>query len=304
MSAVVRLVGAAVWLFMVAAAACVFVYFALSIAPGNSDCGSSPPALSDWISAAAQGDLGFSDGIDCGDRVAAMLYRRAPKTVVLLGWALAVVMTLSTLLVWSWRAYRGTWSTRISRSAAYLFSAAPVFILAHWLIEAVNTGVYVTLGELSAPSWFPLPVISSPTEFGWVRLLCAGTVLAVGSGAMIRTARTLEAETDRLMKSEAVLFARGHGFGPWKVVGPALVGPVLALLRSRVLSFFGGAVIVERIFVTGGIGQLTWDAARSRDWHALLGATLVWSAAYAVFVLVSEGVLALVDPRFRRPEAS
>ena len=141
-------------------------------------------------------------------------------------------------------------------------------------------------------------------DFGWVRMLCAGTVLAVGSGVLVRTARGLFFEVDDILRSESVLFARGQGFGAWRVVGPAIAGPALAVFRSRLLSLFGGAVIVEQIFLTGGIGQLTWDAALTRDWHALLGVTLVWSVVYATSAMLGDAALWAFDPRYRKPEAA
>ena len=147
MSGVGRLVGSAVWLAAVAAAACGSVYLVFSLAPGASACESRPPGLLSWAVNVLQGDFGLSDGVDCGDRVAAMLWRRVPKTMVVLGWAFVVLVPASGFLAWMWRRYRGTWWATLSQFAVYVASAAPVFIVAHWMIEGVNQGNHLGPGR-------------------------------------------------------------------------------------------------------------------------------------------------------------
>jgi len=56
---------------------------------------------------------------------------------------------------------------------------------------------------------------------------------------------------------------------------------------------------VEEVFAWPGLGRLLIFAVQNRDLPLIQAATLVIAAAYAVSNLVSDIVIALLDPRVR-----
>ena len=292
-SPVKRLAAQAAWLFTVAALASIAVYVVIASAPGAP---ADLPHLSRWILGALTGDLGVSTQYRVGAEVSGLVAEAAWLSIGIVGLALCFALGASGCLAWLWSGRQHPRWAAVTRAATYIVSASPAFLLAYWVLIGLNGSVAWGLGQgwWDRPSWFPVPI-----GVGGLRYVLAAAVLAVGSGVLMETARGLSAELDRLLGADFILFARAAGRPLWRHVVPNLVAPVASLAVNRLISLFGGAVVVEVIFNVPGLGRLTWDAALLRDASVLLGATAVWAVLYAGARVVSEAVVVFVDPRTR-----
>ena len=61
----------------------------------------------------------------------------------------------------------------------------------------------------------------------------------------------------------------------------------------------GGVIVVEVIFAWPGLGRLTLDAVRARDYPVVQGAVLLVAALFLLVNLVVDLLYAAVDPRIR-----
>jgi peptide/nickel transport system permease protein len=59
----------------------------------------------------------------------------------------------------------------------------------------------------------------------------------------------------------------------------------------------GGSILVETVFSWPGVGRLAFEALLARDYNLLLGVFIVTSAMAVAINLVTDIVVALVDPR-------
>ena len=69
---------------------------------------------------------------------------------------------------------------------------------------------------------------------------------------------------------------------------------VLGVLTPRLL---GGAVVTETIFAWPGLGRLAVEAAVTRDYPVILGATLLVSALVVLSNLITDLLYVVIDPR-------
>jgi peptide/nickel transport system permease protein len=125
--------------------------------------------------------------------------------------------------------------------------------------------------------------------------------LVLGSFALpLRLARdgTLEAAAQ-----EFVLGARSRGLPEWRVIGRhALrhaVLPVLTLMGMLLPLLLSGALVVEVVFSWPGLGQVTFQAIRARDYPVVQATALLSAAMVVVGSLMADLMTALVDPRVR-----
>ena len=294
--ALLRLVSQAAWLFAVAGLATSAVYVVLALAPGAPE---DLPGIGTWGLGVLGGHLGTSSRYRVGADVSALVANAASASAIVVSLALLIALGGAAVLAGIWSSRRRSMVAMGTRGLVYLVSASPAFLLAYWLLVAVNGTVAqgVQSGWWDRPAWFPVPLAAGSVSYG-----LAAVVLAVGSGVLMETARGLTAELDRLLKADFVLFARAAGRPLWRHLVPSLVGPVASLAVNRLIAIFGGAVIVEVIFNVPGLGRLTWDAALLRDAQVLLGATVVWAVLFAFARLLAEALVIFVDPRRRRSQ--
>ncbi|MEL7371578.1 MAG: ABC transporter permease [Myxococcota bacterium] len=294
MSAIVRLLSHAGWLFAVAGLATCAVYGMLVGAPGAPD---DLPSLGAWVGALFVGDLGFSSRYRTGAPVFELVLSAASESAAVVVLALVCALLGAAVLAWLWSSDRRPTTGAVARPLVYVLSASPAFLLAYWTVLFINgsTAAGMDAGWWTRPAWFPVPL-----SVGALRYLLAAVVLAVGSGVLMEAARGLSAELDRMLGADFILFARASGRPLWRHVAPNLVGPVATLAVNRLIAIFGGSVVVEVIFNVPGLGRLTWDAALLRDAPVLLGTTAVWAVLYATARLLAEISSVLADPRLRR----
>jgi len=85
----------------------------------------------------------------------------------------------------------------------------------------------------------------------------------------------------------------------WKhALRNALINPLTA--STLILtSFLTGSIVVEQIFVWPGMGSMAIVAVNNNDFPILQGTVLLFALMYVVFILITDLLYAVVDPRIR-----
>ncbi|MFN8722971.1 MAG: ABC transporter permease [Rhodospirillales bacterium] len=178
---------------------------------------------------------------------------------------------------------------------AYVGTAMPEFVTATLLIVFLagpNSGVFPA-GGFVAP-WESVP--------GFV----AHVALPAGTLALILTAhiaRQVRSEMSDVLGSDYVRAARLKGL-PERIVvrRHALrnsLAPAVAVISLDIGYLLGGIIVVEEIFAWPGLGRLLMYALENRDLPVIQGVTLILAMVYALSNLLSDLVIAALDPRVR-----
>lgn len=288
-----RLVGRALWLVAVTVLASSVVYVIVARAPGSER---NLPSFSSWATRVVGGDLGQSESYRVGADVTGLVGEAAAESIFVVGLALLMSMSLGAAVAATWHLRGRPAVARTSRGLTYLVSASPAFLLAYWVQLGVNASVQrlIRRGIIEPPIWYPVP-----SDEGWIRYALAAAVLAVGSGMLMESARSIHAEVERVLDMDFILFARAGGRPLAAHLIPNLISPLASLTLNRLTALFGGAVVIEVVFNVPGLGRLTWDAGLARDAPLLLAAALVWSILYGFARLFAAAVPPIFDPRAR-----
>ncbi|MBS1537399.1 MAG: ABC transporter permease subunit [Bacteroidetes bacterium] len=75
--------------------------------------------------------------------------------------------------------------------------------------------------------------------------------------------------------------------------------PVAANFGHLIGIFLAGSYLIERVFNIQGIGKLSFEAALSRDYSILFTFTVIYTVLSLIGSLLSDVILATVDPRIR-----
>jgi len=218
--------------------------------------------------------------------IAELLRERLPATAELAGAALGVTLVLALPLGIIAAVRRDTpWDY-----GATGFSLLGVSIPNFWLGPVLILVFSLWLG------WFP---VSGREGAGSVVLpaVTLGTAMAAILSRMVRSS-LLE-----VLGEDYIRTARAKGLGFRAVVlrhalGNALL-PIITLLGLQLGVLLAGAVITETVFAWPGIGLLTVEAIKQRDYPVVQACVLVISLTYVVVNLLTDLVYGWVDPRIR-----
>src|SRR5207244_4851266 len=78
---------------------------------------------------------------------------------------------------------------------------------------------------------------------------------------------------------------------------------VLALvtaLGTQIAFLVSGAVVIEQVFAWPGMGRMTFDAARSKDYPIVMAVVVIASMILLASYIVRDVAYGIVDPRVRR----
>jgi ABC-type dipeptide/oligopeptide/nickel transport systems, permease components len=116
-------------------------------------------------------------------------------------------------------------------------------------------------------------------------------------------ARMVRASMLEVMGETYIRSARAFGLTQRKVVfGYALrvaILPTITLIGMGFGGLISSTVFAEIIFARPGIGKLIFDAVMARNFPIVQGGVIVATALYIVVVLISDLVIAWLDPRVR-----
>jgi len=190
---------------------------------------------------------------------------------------------------------RGTVVDLIVGLFAYVGTALPEFVTATLLLVFLAGP---DRGFLPAGGFVPL------ADGFWAAF--SHVVLPAATLSLILTAhiaRQVRSEMSDVLASDYVRAARLKGLSERRVVfHHALrnaMAPAVAVISLDVGYLLGGILVVEEVFAWPGLGRLMIYALQNRDLPVIQAATLVLAFTYAISNLVSDLVIAKLDPRVR-----
>lgn len=236
-----------------------------------------------------RGDMGVD--VFTGRAVTTIVMEALPYTLALITvsivWAVAIGIPLGAYSA----IRRNTWIDRITGILSVGTISIPAFVMALY-------------GVLVFAVWLRwLPAIGAGEGFAdQVRHLIL-PAFAVGVSWVGYIARIVRASMLEVMGETHVKMARAFGLRERRIViGYVLriaVLPAVTLLGTGVAHLFSAAVFVEVIFARPGIGALIVSAVNERNYPIVLGAVLITTIIIVLATLISDLVIAWLDPRQR-----
>lgn len=246
-----------------------------------------------WIGSILSGDWGMSMrlSVPVGGLIAEAFWRSAALAVAALVTVTLIAIPMGVVAALR----RGTVTDLLISVFAYLGTAVPEFVTATLLL------VFMAAPERG---WFPAggftPFGESPGGFLYHMVLPALTLSLILTAHIARQVRS---EMSDVLASDYVRAARLKGLSEFTVVRRHALrnamAPAVAVISLDVGYLLGGIIVVEEVFAWPGLGRLIIYALQNRDLPVIQAATLVLAAVYALSNLVSDLVIASLDPRVR-----
>jgi oligopeptide transport system permease protein len=220
-----------------------------------------------------------------GLTVDSVIERSLPVTGALVALAALVAVPAGLALGLFGALRRRTPLDGVATAVSTLLLVVPVFFVA-WV-----------LSRYPALQWHWVPL-------GWgsweARLLPVLTLALAPAGYVARLVRASVVET---LGEDYVRTARAKGLRRDRIVVVHVLRnslvPVLSAVVPMLALLITGAFFVEEYFGVPGASQAFLDAARVRDFPMVMGLTVVLAAIVFALNLVTDVVIAILDPRVR-----
>ncbi|WP_347265548.1 ABC transporter permease [Roseococcus pinisoli] len=241
-------------------------------------------------------DLGFSFRQNMP--VLELIMSRLPATLLLMLAALAIAVTLGSLIGVVAATRVRSWVDTLLSGFVLLTYAVPTF----WLGLMAIVLFSAVLGWL--PSGGMYTVGAGLTGFALVGDVLAHLLLpalTLSTFYLAVYARLVRSSMLELYGADFIRTARAKGAGEWRITlvhafRNALL-PMVTMLAYQSASMLSGAVLVETVFSWPGLGRLAFEAIRTRDLNLLLGILFFSSVVVVLVNLLVDLVYVLIDPR-------
>ncbi len=179
--------------------------------------------------------------------------------------------------------------------------ATPGFLLALVLMYICYAKLGIQVGGLFSPDFAPLPMSWAKfldlLKHIWLPVL----ILALGGTAnLIRTMRATMLDE---LRKPYVTVARSKGLSEFKLILQypvrIAINPILSTFGWLLVWFFSGGTVVEIVLNLDTAGPVLWRALINQDMYTAGAYILIIGVLTAVGSLVSDLLLAAVDPRIR-----
>ena len=256
-----------------------------------------------YLKQLARGDLGYSYRFSGGKSVVDVLTENFRWTLLLVGTSLLLALLIGSALgIWS-ALRRGDPLDLGLLSGIYVLRSIPPFWIALLLIPVFAIQLKI------------LPVgdsYSVPRLEGWENVKDvarhAAMPVFVMTLAYIPTAFSImRASMFGIMESDYIRTARAKGV---PIIGVVLkhgvrnaLLPVLTSIVVDLGQLLGGVTVIEAVFNYRGIGNMMFEAVKSRDYPLLQGGFLLFTVTILVLNIITEFIYPYLDPRLRRAAA-
>ncbi len=227
-------------------------------------------------------DLGRS--IILNEDVSTVLAQRLKNTLELTVSALFLSYLIGIMFGVLAAVKRNTWFDYSSMGLAIVGVSIPQFWLGFLLISLFS----VRLG------WFPIAGYGSFRHL----ILPALTLSLAGAAEVARMTRSSVLE---VIGQDYIQTAKAKGLHETVVVFKhalrnALI-PIVTLLGLRIGWLFGGAVVIEIVFLRPGVGRMLVDGIYMRDFPVVQGITLMLAVTVILGNLMADMLYAVINPK-------
>jgi peptide/nickel transport system permease protein len=247
-----------------------------------------------WLGNFVQGDFGkiyFSGGTE---EVSDHLKQAMPRSLLLMVYTqiLSLVIAVPLGVISAYKA--GRRADKIISNSLFALSSVPNFAIA--LLLVIFVGVKF--------AWLPTLGYVPIAEGYWEHLKhMIMPVISLSLGLIATYTRLLRADMIAALREDYVTMAASKGLSDRRILWRHVLRPSsMTLLTSAALSMgalIGGAIVIESIFATYGIGFEVFAAIGGRQYIALQSTVAVIALFYVFFNLVVDVGSGFVDPRTR-----
>jgi len=252
-----------------------------------------PAQYLSWISGLLTGDFGTSyiSRAPIGPQIMARAQVTAWLATLSLILSVLVAIPIGVLAATRRRKASGT----VLSAAAVIGIAVPSFILALILI----TTFAVRLGWLPSGGW----VAPSESPIGFAKSIVM-PVVTLGLVQAALLSRYVRSATLEVLNQDYMRTARAKGLTARQAylrhgMRNTLI-PILTVLGLMVAALLVDTIIVEKVFVVPGLGDLLLTGATNRDQLMVQGIVMVIVTVVLVVNLIVDMLYVVVDPRLRR----
>ena len=247
----------------------------------------------EWLFNLLQGDLGMSLRLSLP--VSEVVGAAFGNSALLAVTALLTVTVVAVPIGMIAAVRRGTRADLGISLMAYVGTAMPEFVTATLLLV-----IFAAPGNPLLPAGGFIPPAESVAGFFQHVILPAG---ALGLILTAHIARQVRSEMSDVLSSDYIRAARLKGLRERRVIRrhalPNSLAPAVAVISLDVGYLLGGIIVVEEIFAWPGLGRLLILALENRDLPVIQAITLLLAMVYALSNLLSDLVIAALDPRVR-----
>lgn len=251
-----------------------------------------PVRYADWVGNAVRGDLGTSF---VGNRsVTDTVLEALPPTlsIILISLALTIVGALALGVV------SALWPQGVVDKLCTLIASASLAMPPMWLALLLVSFVAVSWAWLPALGY--VPFAESPWQWFTHLILPAITISGIAMGEIGRQLRgSLRDEVEK----DYVLAARARGLSTRRIILKHAMKnaaiPVVTVLGVRLGQVLGTTVLVEKIFVIPGIGNLAFNSVQGGDMPTVLGVVIVATLVVLLLNLLVDLSYFYFNPRLR-----
>jgi len=249
-----------------------------------------------WLAHLLSGDFGRS--FLYKRPVIEMIQASLPNTLLLAGLALTLTVVVGVPLGIIAARFRGSWLDQVIRVVGVMGHAIPAFWfgLLFILILSVQFRLFPVGGMLTIGK----DAFDIPDRLAHL----VGPVLTLSFAGIANYSRYMRAETLEVLGQDYVRTARAKGLQENIVLfvhalRNALL-PLVTALGTQIAFLISGAIVIEQVFAWPGMGRMTYDAARSKDYPIVMGVVVISSLVLMLSYLARDVAYGLVDPRIKR----
>lgn len=249
-----------------------------------------------WLGHMLSGDLGQS--FLYKRPVLEMIVLTLPNTLLLAGLAVLTAVTVGVPLGLLAARFRGSALDQLVRIFGVAGHAIPGFWfgLLFILVLSVQFRLFPVGGMLTVgKDAMDLP------DRAWHLV---GPVLALSLAGIANYTRYMRTETLEVLGQDFIRTAAAKGLsGATVMTRHALRNallPLITALGGLLATLVSGAVVIEQVFAWPGMGRMTFEAARSKDYPIVMAVVVLSSILLLVSYILRDVAYGLADPRIRR----
>ena len=246
--------------------------------------------------------LSFGESFKDNQSVWSKIAERLPVTVKLNFWSIVVVYLVAIPLGVYSATHPNSVGDQVTTLAAFILFAVPLVWAATMAIVFICGGDFYYLfppGGLESidfsDNW---PIWRKLQDRAWHIFL---PVVLLSYDGFAGLSRYMRASMLEVLAQDYVQVARAKGLSEKRVIFKHALRnsliPQVTILASILPGLIGGSVIIETIFSIPGLGQLGYESVLARDYPTVLALFTVSALLTLIGILISDLLLAAVDPR-------